>query len=187
MQAKSTCQILVPGNRANWLSIDSHRHLLRGDDGTLLKRRGIKNGDWRPVPVAAQSAAGNLSILAVPDDIAIVAGESKEVRITITNSGSHPAYWLRLAPSTSGDDVIRLDPPDQLVNGQGEQAWKPARIARLEPGKTATLYANIRLNLKLPPAFVQSGSHRLVLTVVSANHVKVSQPIKVAVRSPNLE
>jgi len=46
MQAKTLWQILVEGNRANWLSIDRQRYILRGDDGTLLKRRAIKNGSW---------------------------------------------------------------------------------------------------------------------------------------------
>lgn len=142
--------ILVKGNRANWLSIDRQRDLLRGDDGTLLKRRAIKNGGWLPVPLAGQSGHDNFSILAAPDSIALVPGEGREISIRVTNSGTHPAYWLHLEPSTGTDDAIRLDPPDNPVKGQGQQAWKPARIAKLEPGKTATLYATIRLNMKLP-------------------------------------
>ena len=187
MPAKTLSHTLVEGNGANWLSIDAQRHLLRGDDGTMLKKRAIENGAWLPVPVAGQSGHDNFSISVVPQSITLFPGESKEIRIRVTNSGSHPAYWLHLKPSASRDDAIRLDPPDHLLIGQGAQAWKPARIGKLEPGGTATLYAVIRPNLKLPAAFIHSGIHQLALTVVSANSTAVSQSINVTVQSPNLE
>ena len=123
MQAKTLWQILLEGNRANWLSIVRQRYLLRGNDGTLLKRRANKNGSWLPVPVAGQSGQGKFLISVVPDHIALVPGESREISIRVTNFGSQPAYWLHLEPSTSRDGALRLDPPDQRVKGQGDQAW----------------------------------------------------------------
>jgi hypothetical protein len=153
----------------------------------MLKRRAIENGAWLPVPVASQSGHDKFSISVVPQSITLIPGESKEIRIRVTNAGSHPAYWLHLKPSANKDDAIRVDPPDHLLQGQGAQAWKPARIGKLEPGGTATLYAAIRPNLKLPAAFIHSGLHRLALTVISADGTEVSQSIKVAVQSPNLE
>lgn len=104
-----------------------------------------------------------------------------------TNSGSHPVYWLHPKPSTSRGDAIRFDPPDQLFTGKGWHAWNPARIAKLEPGETATLYARIAFNLKLPANFVLPGLRQLELAVVSAGNTQVSQTINVDVQSPNLE
>jgi sugar lactone lactonase YvrE len=187
VQAKRVLQTLVAENHGNWLSIDRQQQVFRGDDGTLLKKRAIKNGNWLPVPVAGLSGHDNYSISVAPDPMTISPGESKEVRIQVINTGAHPAYWLHLKPSTSDDEAIRLDPPNHLFKGKGAQAWKPARIAKLEPGDTATLFARITPNLKLPAAFVRSGLRRLVLAVVSANNTEVSQAINVDVQSPNLE
>ena len=187
MQTKSLLQTLVAGDHGNWLCIDRKQQVFRGDDGTLLKKRAIKNGNWLPVPLASLTRQDNFSISVAPESITIFPGESKEVRIQVTNTGAHPVYWLHLEPSTSDDEAIRLDPPNHLFKGKGEQEWKPARIAKLEPADTATLYARITPNLKLPASFISPGVRELVLTVVSANNTEVSRTINVGVQSPFLE
>jgi WD40 repeat protein len=187
LQSKTVSLTLLEGNHANWLSIDRQRQVFRGDDGTLLKKRDARNDNLLPVPVASSSVNDKYSISVVPEHITLAPGECKEVRIRVTNSGSHPVYWLHPKPSTSRADAIRFDPPDQLFTGKGRHAWNPARIAKLDPGETATLYARIAFNLKLPANFALPGLRQLELAVVSAGNTQVSQTINVDVQSPNLE
>ena len=113
-------------------------------------------------------------------------GESPEVRVQVENTGTAPAYWLHLQPSTSDDGTIRLIPPNRLFTGKGPQEWKHARLARLEPGEVATLDARIVVNVTLPAAFLESSTRPLVLTVVSASGTEVKQTIQVNVQSPRL-
>ena len=126
-----------------------------------------------------------VSISVAPGHISLFPGESKELRVRIKNSGPHPAYWLHLKPPAGKDQAIRLDPPDPLLKGRGKQIWKPDRIAKLEPGETAALYARVRLNSKLPAALIKAGMHQLVLTVASAGNTEVSQTINVEVKLPD--
>jgi uncharacterized membrane protein len=117
----------------------------------------------------------------------LLPGESNDVRVDVTNHGDQPAYWLHLKPFGFQDDVIRIDPPNRLLQGRGRQEWQPARIAKLEPGETKPLYARVTLNLRLPADLVKSDIYPLEIAVVTANNTQVSQTIEVQVRAPYLE
>ena len=187
---KSTDTFLA-GQNGNWLYVDSRNQLFRGDDGTLLRKRNSKNSDWQPVPVADMSAGDTLSIsLSIPVDSKIPevqTGTHKEVEIKVINNGEQPAYWLHLKPALSSDGTLRLDPPDRQFKGKGEQEWCPDRIAKLEKGKTASLFARISPNLKLPSDLIQSGVRELDITVCSANGTEAKQTIQVDLQTPYLE
>ena len=188
VQAQSESHMLIAGHGSNWVSVDSQQRVFRGDDGTFLQKGATKQGNWQPVPVADMSLPDDFSISVLPESIKIQPGESTAVHIQVTNNGPHPAYWLHVKPSLSDDAVVRLDPPDRLFNrnGKGQQPWRPARIAKLEVGETATLHARVTVNLKLPAEFIKPGERPLVFTVVSANGTQVSQAININVQSPQL-
>ncbi|MCZ6875782.1 MAG: hypothetical protein O7G88_20005, partial [bacterium] len=187
VEGRGELQTLLGGRGGNWIRVESRQRVFRGDDGTLLRKRATQNDDWLPVPVAEMSGRSAFSVSVTPASITIKPGESAEVRIQITNTGSRAAYWLHLKSSTSGDEAIRLTPPNRLFKGKGQQEWKASRIAKLEKGKSAALHARVVANLKLPAAFLDPGIHQLMLTVTSASGVEVSQTISVGVQSPYLE
>jgi len=192
IRSKKESQRLHGGNDGNWLIIDKKDNLkiFRGDDGSFLKRRSPENnGDWRPAFIAGMPGQDHFSLATAPESLSISPGESKQIRIQITNTGSHPIYQLRLKPSMSDDETVRLDPPGNYFdfNGKGEQEWNPMRIAKLEQGETAFLYARVTPNLKLPAHFTTPGARQLSLTVVSANGSEFSTTINVTPQSPNLE
>jgi WD40 repeat protein len=186
VKTKTVLQIQVAGKHANWLSIDRQKIVCRGDDGTMLKNRSIKNDRWLPVQTADSGRPDTCSISVVPGHVTLTRGESKDLRVRVTNSGPHPAYWLNLKPLADRGQAIRFDPPDHMFKGKGEQIWRPERIARLEPGETATLYARIRLNFNLPTTSIKPGMHRFALTVACADNTEISQTIIVAVQSSDL-
>jgi AAA domain len=126
------------------------------------------------------------SVAVFPESMTIEPGESPELRVRVENTGTSPAYWLHLKPSTSEDGAIRLIPPNPLISGKGLQAEKHARIARLDPGEVATLDARVVVTMKVPAEFLESSLRRLVLTVMSGNGAEVKQTIQVNVRSPRL-
>ncbi|MBU0967647.1 MAG: hypothetical protein KKA54_14850 [Proteobacteria bacterium] len=177
----------IAGQNGNWLSIDSRNQIFRGDDGTLLRKRKSKNNDWQPIPVTDMSARDALSVSVLPEFPAVQSGKSIKVEIRIANTGEQPAYQLHLKPALSSDHTLRLDPPDRQFNGKGKQEWLPARIARLEKGETASIFARISPNLKLPSHLIQPGVRELVLTVCSANGTEVQQKIQVDLQTPYLE
>jgi hypothetical protein len=177
----------LAGKNGNWLSIDSHNQLLRGDDGTFLRQRNPENGNWRPVPVKGMSARDDLSISLDPASLPVPAGASQNIAIRVTNNGALPAFWLHLKPAVSSDQTLRLDPPDRQLQGKGEQPWLPDRIARLESGETAMLHGRITPNLPLPAAMIKPGVRELGLTVASASGTEVTQTIMVDLQTPYLE
>jgi uncharacterized membrane protein len=152
----------------------------------MLKNRSIKNDRWLPVQTADSGGHDTCSISVAPGHVTLTRGESKDLRVRVTNFGPHPTYWLHLKPSADRGQAIRFDPPDHMLKGKGEQTWKPERVARLEPGETATLYARIRLNFDLPAGSIKPGMYRLALTVVCAGNTEISQTINVAVQSSDL-
>ena len=161
--------------------------MFRGDDGTFLKKPSGEEGNWQPVPATPSGQQDSLSIEKLdPSAIKIQPGESQELRVQVKNTGNRPAFWLRLKPSVSKDKALRLDPPDTLLEGKGAQAWKPTRIARLDPGETISLFARITPNLKLPASFVKDGNRLLEIAVVSANGTEVRQTIEVNFQMPRL-
>jgi hypothetical protein len=160
--------------------------VFRGDDGTLLKKRATQKDNWQPVPVTDARGQETFSVAVPPESLTIEPGKSPEVRVQVKNTGTVPAYWLHLQPSTSEDRAIRLIPPNPLLTGQGLQEEKHARIARLDPGAVATLDARIVVNMTLPAAFLESSTRALELTVVSASGTEVKQTIQVIVQSPRL-
>ncbi len=178
---------LLSGKQGNWVWIDHRQRVWRGDDGTLLKKRVPPSGNLRPVPVHNMSAQDQLSIAMTPPEITVQSGKSADVSIRVSNTGTHPAYWLRLQPSTSADEAVRLIASRRLFTGKGRQEWQPARIAKLDPGETATLYARVIANLKFPAQFIRPGRRPLELTAVSANGTEVRETIYVHVASPVLE
>jgi hypothetical protein len=182
----SELQTLLDGNGRNWICVDSRRRVFRGDDGTLLKKRATPQDNWQPVPATDASGQETFSVAVFPESMTIQPGESPEVRVQVKNTGTAPAYWLHLRPSTSDDGAVRLIPPNRLLTGKGPQEWKHERIARLEPGEAATLDARIVVNLTLPAAFLESGVRPLGLAVVSASGTEVRQTIRVNVQSPRL-
>ena len=186
VQSQGELQTLLGGNSGNWIRVDRRQRVFRGDDGTLLKKRATQQDNWQPVPVTDASGQEAFSVAVFPESMTIQPGESPEVRVQVENTGTAPAYWLHLQPSTSDDGAIRLIPPNRLFTGKGPQEWKHARIARLEPGEVATLDARIVVNMTLPAAFLESSTRPLVLTVVSASGTEVKQTIQVNVQSPRL-
>ena len=186
VQNHGELQTLLGGNSGNWIRIDHRQLVFRGDDGTLLQKRATAQDNWQPVPVTDASGEEALSLAVFPESMSIQPGESPEVRVQVENTGTAPAYWLHLQPSTSDDGAIRLIPPNRLLTGKGPQAWKHTRIAMLEPGAVAALDARIVVNMTLPAAFLESKTRPLVLTVVSASGTEVTQTIHVNVQSPRL-
>jgi hypothetical protein len=146
VQHKDALQTLLGGNGGNWVRVDRRQRVFRGDDGTLLKKRAAQQDNWQPVPVIDASGQEAFSVAVFPESMSIKPGESQEVRVQVENTGTAPAYWLHLQPSISDEGAIRLIPPDRLLTGKGPQAWKHTRIARLDPGKEATLDARIVVN-----------------------------------------
>ncbi|PON17753.1 hypothetical protein C2W62_11605 [Candidatus Entotheonella serta] len=110
---------LLSGKQGNWVWIDHRQRVWRGDDGTLLKKRVPPSGNLRPVPVHNMSAQDQLSIAVTPLEITVQSGKSADVSIRVSNTGTHPAYWLRLQPSTSADEAVRLIASRRLFTGKG--------------------------------------------------------------------
>ena len=142
--------------------------------------------NWQSVPVTDTTGQEAFSLAVFPESMTIEPGENPEVRVQVENTGTAPAYWIHLQPSTSDDEAIRLIPPNRLFTEKGPQVWKHSRLARLEPGEVATLDARIVVNVTLPAASLESSTLRLVLTVVSASGTEVKQTIQVNVQSPRL-
>ena len=186
VQSQGELHTLLGGNSGNWIHVDHRQQLFRGDNGTLLRKMATQQDNWQPVPVTDATGQEAFSLAVFPESVTIEPGKSPEVRIQVKNTGTAPAYWLHLQPSTSEDGTIRLIPPNRLFRGKGPQEWKYERIASLEPGETTTLDARIVVNLKIPAAFLQSSTHPLVLTVVSGSGTEVKHTIQVNVRSPRL-
>ena len=71
----------------------------------------------------------------LPESMTIEPGESPEVRVQVKNTGTAPAYWLHLQPSTSDDGAIRLIPPNRLFTGKGPQEWKHDAYCQARTGR----------------------------------------------------
>src|SRR5262245_25244736 len=184
VQDKGELQTLLGGNGGNWIGVDRHQRVFRGDDGTLLKRRATQQDNWQPVPGTDANGQETFSGAVSPESLTIEPGQSPEVRVQVKNTSTAPAYWLHLQPATSDDRAIRLIPPNRPFTGEGRQAEKHARIARLDPGEVAPLDARIVVNMKVPAEFLKSSERVLELTVISASGTEVKHTIKVNVQSP---
>jgi hypothetical protein len=184
---KDAVATLMGGKRQSWLAVDGRKRVLRGDDGTLLRRRSEANGDFQPVPVIGMAQQDFLEATLEPESLSIQLGQSGELRARITNTGRQPAFWLHLKPSASQDNTLRLDPPHNLFQGKGLQVWKQTRIARLDPGETASLHACIKANLKLPASFLASGGRDLDIVLATANGTENIQTVKADLQSPELQ
>ncbi len=168
--------------------INKEQQVFRSEHGNLLRKK-TTNNNWLPIPPTDISPESNFSLSINPDNLSVLAEQDKEAQITveIKNTGSKPAYWLKLKSTQSEDGIIRLSEPDNQLKSKGETIWKPFHINKLDVGETAILHARISANLKLPAEFTQSGKRSLTITVVSANGTEVSQTIEVDVKLPKLE
>jgi hypothetical protein len=156
-------EISVPGARGTWLAcLLPDQRCWRADDGTLLVRRNSAGFVTGPVPVVG--AEPPRLTTSTDTKVKIKERNPADIPVTIRNTGSTPAYWVRV---TSPVDIVAGDRP--------RLAAAPSKvIQRLDPGKSATV--TVLVAAQLPHYDPASAKLSLPLTLEALARDPVPRP-----------